>query len=90
MIAGLILRTLMIVAVISGEAVLTALGALPVIGGFASWYMGVIGPLVSGIGANLIYGVMAAQVVILPLSLVLYGPSAVRRGVTWLRKALAD
>lgn len=86
MIEGLIIGMLIAVAAIGGEAVLATLGTLPAIGGFASWYAGLIGPLEPGICANLIYGVMAAQVVILPPSLALYGPSAIRRGVTMLRK----
>lgn len=88
MIEALILGTLVAVAAVGGEAVLSALVAIPVIGGFASWYAGLVGPLEPGIGANLIYGAMAAQVVIIPLALVFYGPTALRRGMAVVRKTL--
>lgn len=89
MIEGLILGMLIAVVAVGGEAVFAALGSLPVIGGVASWYSGLIGPLQPGLSANLIYGVMAAQVVILPLSILLCGPAALRRVIAMVRKTPA-
>lgn len=89
MIAGLILGTLLVVAAMGGEAVLIALGTAPMIGWLASWYAGLVGPLQPGIVANLIYGGMAAQVIILPIAVVLYGPGAIRRGMMKVRKSPA-
>lgn len=85
MIAGLILGTLIVVAAMGGEAVLVALGTAPVLGGFASWYAGLVGPLQPGILANLIYGAMAAQVVIIPMALAWYGPDVL--AAAWMRSA---
>lgn len=89
MIEGLVFGTLIAVAVLGGEAVFTVLCTLPMIGGVASWYAGLVGPLHSGMGANLIYGGMAAQVIILPLSLVFYGLTTIRRGVAIVHKTPA-
>lgn len=86
MIEGLILGTRIFVAAVGGEAVFAAIGTLPVIGGVAVWFANLIGPLQPGFSANLIYGVMTLQVIILPLSLILYGPSVILRGLSVVRK----
>lgn len=61
------------------------LAVLPVIGPVAAWYMGYIGQIVDGSAANLIYGAMALQVLLMALSPILYGPALVRKAVAWFR-----
>lgn len=79
MIETIIFGSIVLAMVVGGKALLSAMAAWPVIGSFAAWYYGVISPLPDGIVANLIYGTMAAQVIILPLAVLLYGPRGFKR-----------
>ena len=82
MLAGMILGSLVWVAAVGGKVALLTMATWPVIGGLAAWYFDLIGPLSDGLASNLVYGVMAAQVIFLPLGALLYVPGWIRR--LWL------
>lgn len=67
-----------------GKAFLLILSHQPFIGSLVAWDMGNMGNVVnlgSGIIANLIYGFMAIQFLIIGLAPVLYGPAVLRMAV---------
>lgn len=79
MFEAIVIGCLVVVSVVGGKALLAGMAALPVIGGFAGWYAGLVGSLPEGVVSNLIYGAIALQIVLLPLSGLLYGPGLVKR-----------
>lgn len=76
---------LIVLAVIGGKTCLLLLASQPVIGPVAAWYMEYVGPLGDGMTSNLIYGAMAAQLLLMALAPCLYGPAFMRNTGTWLR-----
>lgn len=74
--------TVVLCLVVGGQVILTAMSVWPLIGHFVGWYVGFIGPLGDGMSANLIYGAMAAQMIVILLSIVVYGPGIIKRAFT--------
>lgn len=85
MFAALFVAGLIVIATASGKAFLTLLASLPVGGAVAAWYMGYVGDLGVGPVANLVYGAMALQLLLMALTPVLYGPALIRKAAAWLR-----
>lgn len=82
MIEALIIVTVVLLCIsVGGQAILAAM-AWPLIGDVVAWYVGLVGPLSDGLSANLIYGAMAAQMIVIPLAVVIHGPGIVKRALT--------
>lgn len=75
---SLILGSLVWILAVGGKVFLQTMASLPVIGGLAAWYLNWVGPLPEGVTSNLVYGAMAAQLVILPLGTLMYAPGWIR------------
>ena len=71
---------------IGGKTFLVGLTLMPVVGPAIGWYADLVQPLAPGTTEQLICGSMAVQVVVLMLSVPLYVPGIIRRGVFLLRK----
>ena len=87
MFGALFLAGLIVIAVIGGKTALLFLVSLPLIGPVAAWYMGYIGQIGDGVVANLIYGSMALQLVIMAFAPLLYGPLLVHKAVACWHRA---
>lgn len=85
MFGALFLAGLMVIAVIGGKAALLFLASQPLIGPVAAWYMGYVGQIGDGIVANLIYGEMVIQLLLMAFAPLLYGPLLVHKAVAWHR-----
>lgn len=70
---------------LGGKVIFLALSAAPLVGVFFDWYFHLVPELGNGVVANITYGFLALQVVLITLSLVLYGPRIVRTAITLLR-----
>lgn len=82
MFEALVIGCLVVVSVVGGKEILAFLAEAPVIGAFASWYAGLVQPhVVDGVIANLIYGAMAAQVLIILLAVVIYGSRIIKQAL---------
>lgn len=79
MAAGILGAIILFAALFGGKAVLLFLCDTPLIGHFATWFMAFIGDLGDGIQANIVYGAMAAQIVIIPLAIIFYSPRFIKR-----------
>ncbi len=51
----------------------------------AAWYMGCVGQLGDGMVANLIYGSMALQLLLMAFAPLFHGPLLVHKAVDWYR-----
>lgn len=74
-----------LIVTIGGKTMLLMLSSLPIIGPIAAWYMGYVGQIGHGLVANMIYGGMAVQLVLMALAVLLYGPRLAWKGVLYLR-----
>lgn len=74
---------------VGGKALLAGLTMFPVIGPAIGWYADLVQPLTPGITEQLICGGMAVQVIVIILSVPLYLPGVIRRGITVYRARAA-
>lgn len=79
MFLGILLGMMFFFGMFFGKEILLMLADLPLIGNVAMWYMNFVGPLGESVMANMVYAGMAAQIAILPIAVLMYGPSAVRK-----------
>lgn len=88
MFEALVIVCLVVVSAVGGKEILTLLAEAPAIGAFASWYAGLVQPhLVDGVIANLIYGAMAVQVLVILLTVVVCGPRILKQALKGLSNA---
>ena len=85
MFRALLFAGLILITAVGGKTLLLMLASLQIIGPVAAWYMGYVGQIDDGLAANLIYGAMALQLLLMALAPLLYGPLLVRKAVTWCR-----
>lgn len=83
MFSALFFAGLILIAAVGGKAILVMLASQPVIGPVTVWYMQNLGPIGDGLAANLIYGAMSLQLLLMALAPLLYGPLLVRKAVAW-------
>lgn len=90
MLLALIIASGLFTLLIGGKTLLVGLTMLPVIGPTIGWYADLVQPLLaSGITEQLICGGMAMQVIVMMLSIPLYLPGVVRRGIAAYRARTA-
>lgn len=90
MLLAILILTALVVASIGGKALMGILVGMPVIGLIATWYMQTVGELAAGALANLIYAGMAVQIVMMAAAPLVYGPSAIRRAIAFVRESLTS
>lgn len=77
---------LFIIAVVCGKTALSLLTTMPLIGWLADFYFHFLPDIGSGTVANLVYGLISLQVLILALAPIFYGPQALRIAKALLRR----
>lgn len=86
MFAALLFFSLAIVFSVGGAEVLAGLVAVSshirLVGGLVRWYVGLAGPVGTGMTATLLAGLLTVQIIVVAGSVLIYGPS-------WARKALS-
>ena len=87
---ALMLVGLIVIAAVGGKTSLILLASQPLIGPVAAWYMGYVGQIGDGIVANLIYGAMDLQLLLMAFAPLLYGPPLVHKVVAWYRARRVD